>query len=248
MIIEAKLEISDQTIPAEFGVVQIASDGGYDRGFAEGEAAGYEKGNADGYETGYKAGGNGVLSIATGLGYTFDKAELPEGTEIEVYCPNFKKDMSYFARECKGLRKVKLICDDTDGDLDPAAAFMASSVEVLDLSQFKRRPVSVVNCFLGSDIKTIVGDWDFSKLTSTLNFLVNCSTIVDVSFKPQTIKVDLNLSTCRNLSDASVQSVFDGLADLTGGAAMTLKINSSVLQRLTDAQWEAAANKNWSIM
>lgn len=56
MIIEATLEISDQTIEAELELVQVASDGGYDRGYEEGEQAGYTTGYTKGHEDGYAEG------------------------------------------------------------------------------------------------------------------------------------------------------------------------------------------------
>lgn len=43
MIIEAELEITDQTVEDRLETVQIASDGGYDRGYAEGVQAEYDR-------------------------------------------------------------------------------------------------------------------------------------------------------------------------------------------------------------
>ena len=43
MIIEAELEITDQTVEDRLETVQIASDGGYDRGFAEGKQEEYDR-------------------------------------------------------------------------------------------------------------------------------------------------------------------------------------------------------------
>ena len=49
-----RVKFSEQggSFRARFGAVQTASDGGFDRGYADG----YEKGNADGYGKGYNEG------------------------------------------------------------------------------------------------------------------------------------------------------------------------------------------------
>ena len=56
MILEAKFEASDQIIKADFGNVQNVSDGGYERGYAEGEKVGYNKGYTEGEQKGHESG------------------------------------------------------------------------------------------------------------------------------------------------------------------------------------------------
>ena len=57
----------------------------------------------------------------------------------------------------------------------------------------------------------------------------------------------VNLSRCNQLTDESVQSVLDHLADLTGQTAKTLTLHSTVSGRLTVEQLTAAEAKNWNI-
>lgn len=52
MTFRVKFSEQSGSFRARFGAVQTASDGGFDRGYAEG----YEKGNADGYRKGYDEG------------------------------------------------------------------------------------------------------------------------------------------------------------------------------------------------
>lgn len=56
MIIDVRFEESKASFDCDFGEVHNISDGGFERGLAEGERIGYEKGSADGYSQGETAG------------------------------------------------------------------------------------------------------------------------------------------------------------------------------------------------
>lgn len=62
-----------------------------------------------------------------------------------------------------------------------------------------------------------------------------------------TITKNMNLSRCDKLTDASVQSVIDNLADLTGQTTQTLTFHATVGGKLTDAQKAAITAKNWTL-
>jgi hypothetical protein len=241
MILEMEFEESTCEIPLDFGEVHEVSDGGYEKGYAEGEAVGYEKGNADGYETGYKDGGDGILSMATGLDSLFNHANFPSGTDIEIYCPNFIRYAESIASSSTGLRKLTLICDDTSGRVGFGQAFNGSSVEILDISQFKHTPDGVVNCFLNAKIVTVIGAFDLSLLSSTLNFFAGASHIVDVNFVPETIGVNLAI-TSESLSVDSAKSAILGLKNYSGtdkAYAYTFTLHANVWA-LLDAEGATA--------
>jgi hypothetical protein len=200
------------------------------------------------YEDGYKAGGNGVLLYATGLSSFFKEASFPDGTDIEIYCPNFSKTLEQFAQSAKGLRKMTLICDDTSGSCSFVNAFFGSSVEILDISKFIRTPTVATNAFIGSKIKTILGAIDCSLLTSTINVFVNMQKLEDVALVPNTLKLGISFSGSPELSDASIQSIIDGLADLTGQTAQTLTLHKTVGAKLTEAQKDTITEKNWTLV
>lgn len=62
-----------------------------------------------------------------------------------------------------------------------------------------------------------------------------------------TITKSINLSRCSKLKDASVQSIIDNLADLTGQTAQTVNFHSTVVDKLTVEQYDAITAKNWTI-
>jgi hypothetical protein len=87
---------------------------------------------------------------------------------------------------------------------------------------------------------------DFSTMTSisTATF-AGCSALEEIRFKPNSIFVNFAFSHPQNLSAESVQSVIDGLADLTGNTTQTLTLNKTVGAKLTDEQKAIITAKNW---
>ncbi len=62
--------------------------------------------------------------------------------------------------------------------------------------------------------------------------------------------IDVNISFAESplLTNESVQSIIDHLADLTGKAAQTLTLHATVGNKLTDAQKAACTAKNWQLV
>ena len=78
--------------------------------------------------------------------------------------------------------------------------------------------------------------------TGTFNY---CNALKEVRFVQGTMKYNIQFSNCPSLSDESIQSIIDGLADLNGGESKTIRFHSTVHKKLTDAQKATIANKNW---
>lgn len=83
--------------------------------------------------------------------------------------------------------------------------------------------------------------------SATSDIYVNAVELEEVRFAPGGIKRCLRCNASPYLSDASIQSIIDGLADLTGSAAMTLYLHADVGAKLTDAQKSAISAKNWTL-
>lgn len=152
-----------------------------------------------------------------------------------------------------------------DGDLDDA--FEKRGVPLVwELEPDKAQGYQ----FYSSSIKAI-GTVDFSPLNSAnhVTSAFNTGTLVTIRnlIPPQvamtttcwgsgltnlgvggTITYSINLSRCSKLTDDSVQSVIDHLADLTGQTAQTLTFNSTISNKLTSAQIDAATLKNWNVV
>ena len=109
----------------------------------------------------------------------------------------------------------------------------------------------VTNMFRGCEaLDTIDGTpLDFSSMVDTqINFLNLCTSLVDIRFVPNTIPVAISFTSTQKLSAESIQSIIDGLADLTGGTAQTLTLHATVGGKLTDEQKATITAKNWTLV
>lgn len=88
---------------------------------------------------------------------------------------------------------------------------------------------------------------NFSSVTVIGSAFIGCSSLREMRIAPNTIKVACNLSACSNLSNETIQSIIDGLADLTGDTMRELDFHAGVVNKLTEEQWTQIANKNWSV-
>lgn len=75
----------------------------------------------------------------------------------------------------------------------------------------------------------------------------DCTGIINVTLKPSSLICSLNLRQSSLLSDDSIASIINGLADLTGQTAQTLILHNDVKARLTDEQTAAITSKNWTL-
>ena len=74
----------------------------------------------------------------------------------------------------------------------------------------------------------------------------NCAALVDISFVKGSIYKELTIPS-GVLSDESIQSIIDGLADLTGSTQQTLTLNATVSAKLTEQQIATITSKNWVV-
>lgn len=117
------------------------------------------------------------------------------------------------------------------------------SVDSLDVSKGTYLGYMFKNCYSLVSLPTL----DFSSGTTLSYVFQNCYALEDISFVPNSIKLSISFAQSSLLSDESIQSIIDGLADLTGATAQTLSLNTNVKSRLTTQQSENIASKNWSV-
>lgn len=110
--------------------------------------------------------------------------------------------------------------------------------------------VNAQYAFANSGIVSIERPFDLSSLTITnmysASIFLNANSLVDVRIVPNTIKTSMYI-TSSVLSDESIQSIVDGLADLTGGTQRELALNATVTAKLTEAQIATITSKNWVV-
>lgn len=99
-------------------------------------------------------------------------------------------------------------------------------------------------------LETIPFVFDLSKVTDTYglsNTFKNMNLLKNVKFAQGSINVNLPIRDSSLLSDESIQSIIDGLADRIDQTARTLTLHADVKAKLTDEQKETITNKNWTL-
>ena len=74
-----------------------------------------------------------------------------------------------------------------------------------------------------------------------------CYALENTFFVAGCIKKSISFVHSPLLNDESRQSIFDGLADLTGQTSQTITFHSNVKNKLTEEQIASATSKNWNI-
>lgn len=111
-----------------------------------------------------------------------------------------------------------------------------------------RKATNIGSMFLYSDGIVEIGQMEIPNVTVTNYAFNGCTALQRISFVPGCIKVSIGFPSSSLLEGESVQSILDGLADLTGKETQTLTLHANVGETLTDAQKAAAAAKNWTIV
>lgn len=97
-------------------------------------------------------------------------------------------------------------------------------------------------------LKEIVGNLNLSGLTGAIvNAFQNCLALEEVRFKQNSIPKSIDIKYSSLLSNASIQSIIDGLMDLTGATAQTLTLHADVKAKLTETQLATITGKNWTL-
>ena len=86
-----------------------------------------------------------------------------------------------------------------------------------------------------------------NKITAFANAFARCGNLEDFTAYG-VIDIPLSFANSSKLTTASVQSIIDHLADLTGKTAQTLTLHATVGGKLTDAQKASITAKNWTLV
>ncbi|MBE6777718.1 MAG: hypothetical protein E7542_06380 [Ruminococcaceae bacterium] len=208
---------------------------------AENEQRVYDKGYTDGYE-------NGALPLTQikKLNSVFDGSTFPENYDLVLH---LKKpvDMQYCFKN-SNVRSVTLTAVQA-GDVMITFAFRdCINLQVFDMKDYKATITDITYAFYNSSkLKSIYGALDISRCPSTTAAFSGCTLLEDIDFVPNTIKVNISFSPCRYLNEKSIQSIIDGLADLTGQTTQTITFHATVGAKLTDEQKATITAKNWTL-
>lgn len=247
-----KFTESDEIFKSKFGEINVVSDGGFERGYAqgleEGEQQGYTKGYADGESKGFEQGyeqGN-TLYYSSNLSYIFNGAVLPENFDLVLRVKEITNEPYQTFRYTENLRSVKLIVDNKESTLAFSQTFReCESIEVVDLTETSRKLTKVDYCFYQCpNLISIIGALDLTEV-KTDNYAFFAHSLRDIEIVPNTLRVTMRFVSSV-LTNASIESIINGLADLTGSSTQTLTLNG-VGAKLTEEQRERIRAKNWTL-
>lgn len=108
---------------------------------------------------------------------------------------------------------------------------------------------NVNSMFYGCTSLQSIEKLNFSKIYSALSvagFVKNCSALENVGGFTG-LKYSISLANSPNLTRQSVINILTEAADLTGKGAATLTLHADAKARLTQAEYDLAASKNWTI-
>lgn len=153
---------------------------------------------------------------------------------------------------CSSLEEVSLI-NIPEMALDCSSIFsLAPNIIPDKMKKITFSPkLKVTRILLGfngrNSLQTIVGELDFSECepNQQQNPFNGCTSLIEVRFTPESIKYNLSFTQSSQLSDESIQSILDGLANVS--TTQTLSLNSAVYAKLTEEQKQSATDKGWTI-
>lgn len=148
-------------------------------------------------------------------------------------------------RDCAKLRYIEGL--DTLGEQVTTLSFAFYQTNIPWLGDFICPNCTNVNSTFYNSQIVHIGTVDFSAGTNMSNTFARMDSLQDISFVEGSIKAAMNIGVSGQLSDASIQSIIDGLCDATGGTALTITLNSTVAAKLTQVQLDTIASKNWNI-
>lgn len=155
---------------------------------------------------------------------------------------------------CYMLEDVSLININVDKNLSWVRAFRIDiSIEYFNLKNISFSPkligISFQHMFYNQQyLENINGEIDFTNISATTGtdlMFYACNNLKEVRFTKESLKYDLQMAQSRYLSLESLQSIIDGLGNVT--TTRTLSLHSTAYNKLTKEQEQSATDKGWTI-
>lgn len=170
-----------------------------------------------------------------------------------VDCSNSTTFSNIFSN-CYMLEDVSFINIDEDKSQSWTRAFrIDTSVEYFNLKNISFSPKLIGTSFKymfynQQFLENITGEIDFTKISSATNITLMfyaCNNLEEVRFTKESLKYNLQMAQSGSLSLESLQSIIDGLGNVT--TTSTLSLNSTAYNKLTEEQKQSATDKGWTI-
>lgn len=137
-------------------------------------------------------------------------------------------------------------------------AFRGSSVpnplqhnlKIIEINGTTRNVITFLGAFRGrNETEEIIGELDFSSCSVFIYAFDDCKALKEIRIAKNTLKITVSFANSPDLSDLSIQSIIDGLADLTGGTAQVLTVHKDVRAKIESNPEQLATiiEKNWTL-
>lgn len=259
MILNVKLVEKDAVFDTNFGEVHNVSDGGFERGYAEGETKGYQKGYTEGETKGFEDGAKSEYDrfwdnfqqngTRTAYGYAF------RAWTEELFKPKYDITPAGYITgvfntanipDLKGILESRGVKLDTSKCTALLQWFQDSSVKYIPEID-ARKSGNNNYLFYTSSIITI-DKLICSEATHFSSTTFNAKNLESVIIEG-TIGVNgFNVSYSPKLSYESLMSIINSLKDFSGtGETRTCTLGATNLAKLTDAEKAIATEKGWTL-
>lgn len=163
--------------------------------------------------------------------------------------PRFATRTSQMFREASKLTNFTLDFSVAENLAYCNTMFQQSSAKTIKIIGWSQKRIYAQDMFREEySLTAITGTpFDGTKMYSYLAAFIYMPKLKEIRFVPNTLSESIKFSHSSVLSDESVQSIIDGLADLTGKTAQIIYFHTSVVKRLTDKQLQQISSKNWAI-
>lgn len=170
-----------------------------------------------------------------------------------VDCSNSTTFSKIFSN-CYMLGDVSFINIDEDKSQSWTRAFrIDTSIEYFNLKNISFSPKLIGTSFQymfynQQFLENINGEIDFTKISATTGtelMFYACNNLKEVRFTKESLKYNLQMAQSGSLSLESLQSIIDGLGNVT--TTSTLSLNSTAYNKLTEEQKQSATDKGWTI-
>ena len=176
----------------------------------------------------------------------FGSSTFPENYDLVLHLKKAVNAQYGFYES--NVKSVTLIAEQAGAAMFDFCFRNCTNLQVVDMKDYQATITSIGYAFYYSQkLKSIYGALDISRCSSANGTFDQCTLLEDIEFAPNTTKVSISFSRSPLLTDKSIQSIIDGLADLTGSTAKTLTLHASVGANLTDAQKAVISAKNWTL-
>ena len=176
--------------------------------------------------------------------FQWQNVVFPEGYELVL---NFKTtngnnnvhSLNAVLYGATGIKTVTLICEES-GTILMGQFVRASSVEVIDITNFKRIPRDIsYMAMVNTKLVSILGELDMSSCTSATHPFNTTTALEEIRFKEGTISIALDFHWSTKLSAESYDSIIKGHSK-EASVTLTLPAEATV-RSVFDAKYGSGA-------